>query len=90
LDSHVALDTRVPSPTSSARSTIGKQPGSTTVVLDFENPFYGDRERRTIPVTVTPAPSRTAIALGSPPPDEGGERSDVRVYVCSSYVTVEN
>ncbi|NVB77473.1 MAG: hypothetical protein HOV81_03680 [Kofleriaceae bacterium] len=96
---------------------IGKQPGSTIVVIDFEYPFYGDHERRTIPVTVTPVPSRTAISLGSPPPDKGdlihsvagvdvgrctldhgawassvtgSERSDVRVYVCSSYVTVED
>ena len=49
---------------------LGKRQGSTTVVVDFENPFYGDRERRTIPVTVTPAPTRAALSLGAQLPDE--------------------
>lgn len=96
---------------------IGKQPGSTSVVVDFQNPVYGDHEHRTIPVTVTPVPSRSAISVGAPIPDgaelvhavagvdvgrctldhgawgssvTGSDRTDVRIYVCSSYVDVEN
>jgi hypothetical protein len=45
---------------------IGKQTGSTTVVVDAENPIYKDNEHHTIPVVVTaPPPSRPALELGA-------------------------
>jgi hypothetical protein len=65
---------------------IGKQPGTTKLVVDAENPIYHDHERHTVAVAVTAPPSRTAIALGSPPPhgsDFIHRQGDVDVGRCT-------
>lgn len=63
-------EARVVPPSSRDRTSevhvIGKQTGSTTVVIDAENSIYQDTEHHTIPVVVTaPPPSRPALALGA-------------------------